>query len=321
MGTRDLRIDGVKFFLICLVIIGHFMQGARYNSEVTTALYSVIYNFHMPLFVLLSGWFFKSKNFAEVHKSNIKLLEPLIVFHIIAVHSFSLVNYLKFEPSPLWYILSLFAWRYIMLIINMLCKGGGGKICVSVTLSVLAFCTINKYEEFMSIMRTFQFLPFFVIGSEMSLCKGRLFQTKKFPFLIALLPLIAILSYFAGPKLCAIEFHKYGILGLSQVLGQGLYMTIILKYLVDIVAFVISLCVLRLIELTEGVAKYGKNTLFLYVVHVPFYFIIAHFCNNFIVSLTLAALFIVVFSMISMTQYAHYIMYPISSIIKKTKYA
>lgn len=125
MSARDLKIDGVKYFLICLVIVGHFMQGARYNNEFTTAVYTVIYNFHMPLFVLLSGWFFKAISYDEVHKSNLKLFEPFIVFHIIAVHSLSPIRYLIFEPSPLWYILSLFGWRYMLLIINGLCKNGG----------------------------------------------------------------------------------------------------------------------------------------------------------------------------------------------------
>lgn len=54
--NRDYTLDGLKFLLICLVVLGHFIQGARYNNEITTAIYSVIYNFHMPLFVLLSGY-------------------------------------------------------------------------------------------------------------------------------------------------------------------------------------------------------------------------------------------------------------------------
>lgn len=190
-------------------------------------------------------------------------------------------------------------------------------MAASIILSLLAFCTINKYGEFLSVMRTFQFFPFFVIGSELSHIRDSFFRMKKSVLVVILFLSVAILSYFAGPKLCAIEFHKYGIKGLSQILDKPAYITLFVKYLVDIVALVVSLCVLHLVELQDEIAKYGKNTLFLYVVHVPFYYVIAQFCNNFIISLFLAILFIVIFSKVSSTKYAHYIMYPISSLLKK----
>lgn len=56
---RNKTYDGLKFLLIVLVTIGHFSEPYRYTHSMIGAGYSVIYLFHMPLFILLSGYFSK----------------------------------------------------------------------------------------------------------------------------------------------------------------------------------------------------------------------------------------------------------------------
>ena len=106
MKERNLTLDGIKFLLICLVVLCHFTQTSRYDNELTTSIYTWVYAFHMPLFVLLSGYFFKADSIEKINKSNLKMLEPLIVYHMIftlmrtrSLHD--LVNLVIFEPSPL----------------------------------------------------------------------------------------------------------------------------------------------------------------------------------------------------------------------------
>lgn len=48
---RDYRIDGIKWLLIVLVTFGHVIEPALSNP-IANKLYSIIYIFHMPLFVL-----------------------------------------------------------------------------------------------------------------------------------------------------------------------------------------------------------------------------------------------------------------------------
>lgn len=98
---RNQQLDGTKFFLICLVVICHLMQGVRYTNPVFQCVYSVVYSFHMPLFVLLSGFFFHKTAAKYIHKSNLGLLEPLFFYHLLFVHSTNWKSYLFFEPSPL----------------------------------------------------------------------------------------------------------------------------------------------------------------------------------------------------------------------------
>lgn len=50
---RDYRIDGIKWLLIVLVTFGHVIEPALSNP-IANKLYSIIYIFHMPLFVFIS---------------------------------------------------------------------------------------------------------------------------------------------------------------------------------------------------------------------------------------------------------------------------
>lgn len=50
---RDLSIDIMKGIGICAVIAGHTFLNTIHN---------LIYSFHMPLFFILSGYFYKRDN-------------------------------------------------------------------------------------------------------------------------------------------------------------------------------------------------------------------------------------------------------------------
>lgn len=118
LKNRDEQIDGLKYFLICLVVIMHCSQGGRYSGTLSTAIYSVIYGFHMPLFVLLSGYFFHCDTQSKVHKANLKIIEPLLLFHLFSIRTINPFQWVSFEPCPLWYLLSLMCWRYMAYYLN-----------------------------------------------------------------------------------------------------------------------------------------------------------------------------------------------------------
>lgn len=50
---RDKSFDGLKYILIFLVILGH-MNTSDFNALWTT---KIIYSFHMPVFIFISGYF------------------------------------------------------------------------------------------------------------------------------------------------------------------------------------------------------------------------------------------------------------------------
>ena len=56
MKQRFTFIDSIKFVLILLVILGHALECNR-DIAMNMKAYTFIYSFHMPAFILLSGYF------------------------------------------------------------------------------------------------------------------------------------------------------------------------------------------------------------------------------------------------------------------------
>ena len=55
--SRNYRFDNIKFILITLVVFGHFLE--LINGQVTDNLYRIIYLFHIPAFIFITGYFAK----------------------------------------------------------------------------------------------------------------------------------------------------------------------------------------------------------------------------------------------------------------------
>ena len=60
MEKRDAYFDNAKLFLMILVVFGHFLQPFVNDHPLYDDLYYFIFTFHMPAFILISGYFAKS---------------------------------------------------------------------------------------------------------------------------------------------------------------------------------------------------------------------------------------------------------------------
>lgn len=89
MGKRIEYLDFLKFFAIFCVLLGHSTEQISADIFWDHPIWSFIYTYHMPLFIFLSGFFFKSslrKNFITVLKDkSIQLLIPSITAFLIGV--------------------------------------------------------------------------------------------------------------------------------------------------------------------------------------------------------------------------------------------
>ena len=59
MKERDYLFDNYKAFLIVLVVVGHFIEVASDDNVVMETTKWIIFSFHMPAFVFISGYFSK----------------------------------------------------------------------------------------------------------------------------------------------------------------------------------------------------------------------------------------------------------------------
>lgn len=78
---RDYFFDNARAILIFLVVFGHLLQPYTSEDKNLSALYLVIYSFHMPTFLFISGYFAKNLD-KPYYLENIakKLLLPYFIF-------------------------------------------------------------------------------------------------------------------------------------------------------------------------------------------------------------------------------------------------
>ena len=164
---RDERIDSIKFLLMVLVVAGHVFSKIDFYwpSYFCRVTWQWIYMFHMPLFVAISGYFSRKKTSKDFLSDSIKTFEPLFIFqaiYIISHRAFSVTEI--FTPWwILWYLLSLFFWRTILQFLPQ--RVIDKKVIVVICSFVLGvFVGFLPLTKFLSLQRTFAFLPFFFLG-------------------------------------------------------------------------------------------------------------------------------------------------------------
>ena len=75
-NKRIIEIDYLKLLAIFLVVFGHFLE--CFSSSFSSLIYQVIYMFHIPLFVFISGYLSKFK-----YKDLIKFSLIYLLFYFI----------------------------------------------------------------------------------------------------------------------------------------------------------------------------------------------------------------------------------------------
>ena len=199
MKVRDERTDCVKFWLVTLVIADHVILRKEFaGSEACAVLWNWINIFFMPLFVFISGYFSRKKDKKGFWLSIWKLLEPLIIFQVIAL-LFFVENSLSIRSvlTPwymLWYLLSLIYWRIMLQIIPDKILRHKKLILISFFISILV--GFLPFDRFLSIQRTLALMPFFWGGYYL---KGKnLYLPDKYKLLcvVFLMVILAILLFY-----------------------------------------------------------------------------------------------------------------------------
>ncbi|MFD8730229.1 acyltransferase family protein [Streptomyces sp. NPDC059611] len=165
-GGRDHFFDNAKYLAIVLVAIGHAWEPLP-SGRLVEAAYTLIYTFHMPVFILIAGYF--SRGFElrpdRVWKLITSLLVPYLIFEVL----YTVFQRLTRDPdyslsllSPywlLWFLPALFFWRLSTPVWQAV------RAPVLVALAIAAVATVSPAADgSLPIQRTLQFLPFYVLG-------------------------------------------------------------------------------------------------------------------------------------------------------------
>ncbi|UOB21197.1 acyltransferase family protein [Macrococcus armenti] len=197
---RDYYFDNAKLYLIILVVFGHIIRSYINESQFIYALYMFIYSFHMPAFVLISGYFAKSIHKpGYIKKVALKLLLPYIIFqtfyavYYYLIDDVSTIKLNPFDPEwAMWFLISLFSWQIILFIVKDI------NALIVLPVSFLIGVTAGYFsfiDGTLSLSRTLVFLPLFLLGYYAQPSHFKYIRDKKY-VIFSILVLSAVFLFY-----------------------------------------------------------------------------------------------------------------------------
>lgn len=176
---RVIFIDLVKAIAIILVVLGHCIQYGSGNGYLRTeaffdnVVFKTIYSFHMPLFMLISGYLFACgidrKTTKEIFFTRLRsLIIPIFVWAIIPLLLYilhtdnlsiwsTIEHYVTYCFKSLWFLWAVFWLSLIVTAVNRVFKD---NILIYILIFVVAFLIPDSYNLYL-----YKYMyPFFVVG-------------------------------------------------------------------------------------------------------------------------------------------------------------
>lgn len=215
---RILWADSIKGWLMLLVIFGHAIQCTLRVDCYSNHLWNIIYSFHMPAFMAMSGWLayrgiISSKPMnsdwrgclSGCKRRSYQLLVPCLVWSLVAMirrGTFTLLNIVDVMLHPDNYFWFLWVLFWICVIFN-LAQLVASKVKVNEMVAILATCLLLFGVMVVMEIRVlgFQFLAYYFLFYTLGYCLHKyevsaiVKATRKTYVMIALTSLWAFLAW------------------------------------------------------------------------------------------------------------------------------
>ena len=277
--------DNIKGILIFSVVFGHFLwkYSSYHKNSITRKIVVFIYSFHMPTFVFISG-FLSSENSTKISNAF-----KLLILYYIFNYAFSLLLHYYYNKSinilypkySYWYLLSLFYWRMSIKYID------NTKYILIKSIIISLLVGYTKYiSNFLSLVRTIAFFPFFILGYKIS--KSKKFDTflnwrkgkcKSIIFYICF-------SFFLYRVRLFLEKYQSKLDNKTLMMfaySKKKHNTIKERAYLFIIAFFMTFFFVLFFENDEKVTiinKWGRNSLYIFLFHRIFPFIADNYFFN-----------------------------------------
>lgn len=265
-GGRVALFDNAKGALIVLVVLGHFMNPVHTANPAMNYLFDIIYLFHMPLFVFISGLFAKgARRGGRLGWNRIISFAVLGVAYQVALllvtGNFTVAKVLMFKSAP-WYLVGMAWWYLSTPLLDRLGPRAGTAACLA---AAFASGLVDLSSGVLALGRALSFLPFFAAGYYCPVGAAERLAGRR-----CLWAAVAAAAAIAAAR--ALDPHVldwftpmvYG----DNPFGADVAAGAAAKAAAMAVAVVFSLAVLRLLPRGGGrLAVLGERTLQVYVLH------------------------------------------------------
>ena len=165
LSVRSPGFDNLRCFLIYCVVLGHVLEICPDFSR-REFLYRVIYSFHMPVFLFLTGYF------AKFNPNRIlrQFFLPYMVFqtlYIAFANRHLDMTLVRQYTTPYWILWYLLVCMYYQVLLPMYDTDDIRQQCVRVAATAVLALLIGRDKNagyFASVSRFFTFQPWFLLG-------------------------------------------------------------------------------------------------------------------------------------------------------------
>ncbi|MFJ5259745.1 acyltransferase family protein [Streptomyces sp. NPDC088387] len=203
---RDAFFDNAKYLAIVLVAMGHAWEPLKGESRILEGVYTVVYAFHMPAFIIISGYF--SRSF-DMRPDRLKRLVtgvavPYILFETAYPLFKRVVDHDPGQEISLldpwyltWFLCALFLWRMTTPIWKLI----RWPLPVALVIAMVASLSPEIGDD-LDLQRVLQFLPYFVLGLCMKPEHFRLVRRKSVRILsVPVFAAALVVGWWAVPRM------------------------------------------------------------------------------------------------------------------------
>ncbi len=267
---RDAFFDNAKYLAIVLVAMGHAWEPLTDGSRAAEALYMVVYSFHMPAFILISGYFSRSFDMRpdRLRRLVTGVLVPFVVFEVAYTFFKRWADDDPSQPISLldpwyltWFLAALFIWR----LTTPLWKAIRYPIPVALTIGALASVSPDIGDD-LDLQRVLQFLPFFVLGLCLKPEHFQLVRRREVRILsVPVFALAVVFAYWAAPRMASAWFYHRDS---AQELGAPWWAGVVMTLAMFVCSMVLVACFLAWVPRRHmWFTVLGAGTLYGYLLH------------------------------------------------------
>lgn len=284
-GSERVFINLLRGFAVFLMLWGHTLQysGGAFDFFENTAV-TIIYSFHMPLFMLISGYLFyfslKKRNLREIliHRTQ-AMLHPIVMCGILGFLATDVImGLIAGNPKIIlnggnswlshlndhWFLWSVLAASIAVALAIKLTR----KWYLRLLFVLLGFVLVSFMPN--AEMNIYMY-PFFLAGFGYAGRKDRPYMKKLNWLRFASLPLFPLLLYFYRPDYYIYTTGIFGKEGLIRNMPNNLYRWLIgfagCLFVITVFAFVYYRLVpkLKYTLIGKGLTKLGEKSLQIYI--------------------------------------------------------